>query len=86
MIIVWGIAILALAIFLFSSIAKGQNVLKTNKFLSSLSDDDLYNTFNFEIKDLEDLSIKLISESLEILKTDPKQESKPKKSQTKSTI
>ena len=30
MIIVWGIAILALAIFLFSSIAKGQNVLKTN--------------------------------------------------------
>ena len=70
MIIVWGIAILALAIFLFSSIAKGQNVLKTNKFLSSLSDDDLYNTFNFEIKDLEDLSIKLISESLEILKTD----------------
>ena len=59
MIIVWGIAILALAIFLFSSIVKGQNVLKTNKFLSSLSDDDLYNTFNFEIKDLEDLSIKL---------------------------
>ena len=61
MIIVWGIAILALALFFISSIMKGQNVLKTNRFLSSLSDDDLYNTFTFEIKDLEDLSIKLIS-------------------------
>ena len=70
MIIVWGIAILALALFFISSIMKGQNVLKTNRFLSSLSDDDLYNTFTFEIKDLEDLSIKLISESLEIQKTD----------------
>ena len=40
MIIVWGIAILALALFLISSIMKGQNVLKTNKFLSSLSDVD----------------------------------------------
>ena len=30
MIIVWGIAILALALFLISSIMKGQNVLKTS--------------------------------------------------------
>ena len=70
MIIVWGIVIFALALFLISSIMKGQNVLNTNRFLSSLSNNDLYDTFTFEIKELEDLSIKLISESLEILKTD----------------
>ncbi len=70
MIIVWGIVIFALALFLISSIMKGQNVLNTNRFLSSLSNNDLYDTFTFEIKELEDLSIKLISESLEIVKTD----------------
>ena len=70
MIFVWGIAILALALFFISSIKKGQSILGFNKFLASQSVNDLYSTFAMESEKLDDIRVSLISESLEIEKAE----------------
>ena len=72
MIFVWGIAILALALFFISSIKKGQSILGFNKFLASQSVNDLYSTFTMESEKLDDIRVSLISESLEIEKATTK--------------
>ena len=68
--LIWGIALLALVLFFISSIKKGQSILSLNRHLSSLSEDDLYTKFNLKADSLDDISVTLVSESVDIESTE----------------
>lgn len=69
MAIAWIIAFLIMAIFFATSVKNGKIILSNNKALSSLSFDDLYNSFTLEVDKIEDISIKLLDEVLKIEKS-----------------